>query len=45
MTDMQHGLGVDAIGRLKGDSASYDNAQDACADYRALKSSFPKKYW
>ncbi len=45
MTDMQHDLGVNAIGRLRGDSGLYDNAQDACADYRALNSSFPKKYW
>ena len=45
MIDMQHDLGVNALGRLRGDSDSYDNAQDACADYRALNSSFPKKYW
>ena len=43
--DEQHDLNVNAIGRLRGDSGLYDNAQDACADYRNLNPSFPKKYW
>lgn len=43
--DKIHDLGINSIGRLKGDSGLYDNAQDACAKYRLKNPKFPKKYW
>ena len=43
--DKLHDLSVNAMGRLRGNSGVYNNAQDACADYRAKNPSFPKKYW
>ena len=45
IADKSHDLGVNAIGRLRGDSGLYNSAQDACADYRLKNPSFPKKYW
>jgi len=45
IADRNHDLGVNATGRLRGDSGLYDNAEEACADYRLKNSSFPKKYW
>ena len=45
LIDKNHDLGVNAIGRQKGGSGLYNNAQEACADYRLKNSSFPKKYW
>ena len=44
-TDRLHDLSVNANGRLLGDSGLYNNAQDACADYRSTNPAFPKKYW
>ena len=43
--DRFHDLGVNANGRLRGDSGLYNDAQDACADYRMQNPAFPKKYW
>lgn len=43
--DRLNDLAVNAIGRLRGDSGLYDNAQDACADYRKRNPAFSKKYW
>ncbi len=43
--DRLHDLSVNANGRLLGDSGLYNNAQDACADYRNTNPAFPKKYW
>lgn len=43
--DKWHDLGVNAVGRVCGDSGLYDNAQDACADYRGRNLAFPKKHW
>ena len=45
ISDRNHDLFVNAIGRLMGDSRLYNSAQDACADYRLKNPSFPKKYW
>ena len=43
--DRFHDLGINAIGRLRGDSGLYRNAQDACSNYRDKNPAFPKKYW
>ncbi len=43
--DKIHDLGVNASGRLRGDSGLYNNAKDACAEYRAKNPAFPEKYW
>ncbi len=43
--DRSHDLGVNALGRLRGDSKLYRNAQNACSDYRDKNPAFPKKYW
>ena len=45
LVDKNHDSGVNAIGRQRGDSGLYNNAQEACADYRLKNPSFPKKYW
>ncbi len=43
--DRFHDLGVNANGRLRGNSGLYNSAQDACADYLMQNPAFPKKYW
>ena len=43
--DRLHDQGVNANGRLLGDSGLYNNAQEACKDYRSKNPAFPKKYW
>lgn len=45
LVDKNHDLDVNAIGRQRGYSGLYNNAQEACADYRLKNPSFPKKYW
>ncbi len=43
--DKFHDLSVNAVGRLRGDSGLYENAQEACSEYRQKNPAFPKKYW
>ena len=43
--DKAHDLNVNIVGRLRGDSGLYDNAEEVCADYRTKNPAFPKEYW
>ena len=43
--DKNHDEIVNAIGRLRGDSGLYRDAQEACEYYRKRNPAFPKRYW
>ena len=43
--DMTHDLSVNKIGRDKARNKTWQNAVDACAEYRPDSKSFPQKYW
>ena len=43
--DMVHDLTINRLGLSKGRSGKWNNAKDACAEFRDSNKDFPEKYW